>query len=72
MTKLALKQYARARGIFLKDLADETGISVNTIYGLSQEDIESIKFVDVKKICDVLRITPNQLFNYSIEGWREK
>jgi len=71
MTKLALKPYAKARDIFLKDLAKETGISINTIYAFTHENIESIKFVDVKKLCDALRITPNQLFNYSIEGWRE-
>ena len=71
MLRKTLKYFASIRGMKLKDLAKETGISINTIYAFSHENIESIKFVDVKKLCDVLRITPNQLFNYSIEGWRE-
>lgn len=56
----------------LKQLAIESGVSVNTIYDMTHGNPISIKFDDVKAFCDTLRITPNQLFNYSIEGWSEK
>lgn len=50
----------------LKDLANETGISVQVIYAFSHgnKNIRSIKFKDMQAICDVLNITPNELFEY--------
>lgn len=71
MSRTAIKQYAAARDIQLKDLAKKTGISVHTVYYMSHGNPKSIKFDDIKKLCDQLRITPNELLNYSVEGWKE-
>lgn len=50
----------------LKDLANETGISVQTVYAFSHgnKNVRSIKFKDMQAICETLDITPNQLFGY--------
>ena len=64
-----LKPYVKAKGMFLKDLAKETGISVNMIYAFAHHNrnTKSIKFKDIDLICDALNITPNELFGYSGE-----
>lgn len=66
MISLNLKKYVKVRGMKLKDLASETGISVQIIYAFSHKNknIKSIKFEDMQAICKALDITPNELFGY--------
>ena len=66
MISLNLKERAKAKGMNLKDLASKTDISVQMIYAFSHKNknIKSIKFKDMKAICDVLSVSPNELFGY--------
>ena len=66
MIKVNVKPYAKDKGMFLKNLAEKTDISVNIIYAFSHrnKNIKSIKLQDIESICNVLDITPNELFGY--------
>ena len=46
-------------------LAEQTGISYPTIFNLSKNKTESIKFDILEKICFALQCTPNDIIHLS-------
>ncbi len=43
-------------------LAETTGVSYPTIYNLTTNKTSSVRFDIIKKICDALECTPNDIF----------
>ncbi|WP_125588589.1 helix-turn-helix domain-containing protein [Companilactobacillus jidongensis] len=63
--QLKLKEILANKNISYTELHKRTGISRNTITSLANGNNSMIRFVVIKKICDQLYITPNDLFGYS-------
>lgn len=53
------------RGLKITKVANETNISRNTITAVSQNDIKMIQLETINELCNYLRITPCEFFEYS-------
>ena len=63
-----LKAVLQEKGITIKQLADKTGISVNTLYSITKRDSERISFDIALRIADILKVDINWLRNgYTLE-----
>lgn len=66
-----LKELLKERNMTARELAKETGISVNTIYGIFQRDNDSIKPEFLFKIAGVLDVPPESILEHAKEGSKE-
>lgn len=53
---LRIKQILRGRGMTIKQLAEETGVSRNTLYSITKRDSERVDRALLQKIADALRV----------------
>lgn len=60
-----LKELLKERNMTAKELSKETGISVNTIYGIFQRDNDSIKPEFLFKIASVLNVPPESILEHA-------
>lgn len=59
--KVRLKQLLKDKDKTLLALADETGVSYNTLHRIKDNKVKGITFDVMEKICDNLKCTPNDL-----------
>lgn len=63
-----IKEILRKRKMTIKQLAETTGIPVNTLYSITKRDSQRIDKVILKRISDALGITPIELLGIEVEG----
>ena len=56
-----LKELLKDRGITILEFATITGISKNTLYGITKRDSDNITFENLQKIADALDMTVDEL-----------
>lgn len=66
-----LKELLKERGMTAKKLAEETGISINTIYSVLKRDNDSIKPDALFKIARVLNVSPDSILDHAKEHSKE-
>jgi putative transcriptional regulator len=59
--KLALDKIVEEKKKSLYALAKETGISYSTIHKMATKEVQSIDLEVLRKICENLKCTPNDL-----------
>jgi putative transcriptional regulator len=59
--KIKLKDLLKERGKTLYSIAKETGISYNTLHKIGKNDVQSMSFDVLEKICKSLNCKPNDL-----------
>jgi len=59
--KTGLKELLKQKDKTLSALAEETGVSYNTLHRIKQNKVSSITFDVIEKICNNLGCTPNDL-----------
>lgn len=64
MININLKEVAQQKGHTLTDIANATGISMNTLSVMGRGESNGIKFATLEKICNFLGVTPNDLMGY--------
>lgn len=57
-----LKSLAKEKNMTLKEIAKKAGVSVNTLYTITDRDPESIRSSTLEKISEALDIEPYKLF----------
>ena len=62
MVTFRLEQILEKKGKSLYWLAAETGIAYTILYRIKTNQADGIKKQQVDKICEVLKVTPGQLF----------
>ncbi|RAI81266.1 XRE family transcriptional regulator [Macrococcoides goetzii] len=65
MIRNRLAELMQSKGIKVVQLSKETGISRNTITNTVQNDSEMYRLDTINKICNTLKITPCDFFEYS-------
>lgn len=56
-----LKELLNNKGMTARELSEQTGISINTIYAILKRDNDSIKPESLLKICNILDVSPNYI-----------
>lgn len=56
-----LKNILNSKGMSFKELSEQTGISVNTLYSMTRRDANNLRSENLKKICSVLNIETTDL-----------
>lgn len=59
-----LKELLKNRGITILEFATITGISKNTLYGITKRDSDNITFENLQKIADALDMTVDEFIGY--------
>ena len=59
-----LKELLKDRGITILEFATITGISKNTLYGITKRDSDNITFENLQKIADALDMTVDEFIGY--------
>ena len=60
------------RRMTVKELADRTGISYRAVLDLYHARSTRVDLETINRICNVLRVTPNDLFEHHPDGEREE
>lgn len=68
------------RGLKITKVAEETKISRSTLNNIRKNGTNTISLSTLQTLCDYLRVTPNDFFNYNgmhepldlLEKWEEK
>lgn len=63
-----LKNILKDKGISIQDFSKDTGISINTLYGIIKRDNKTVKPDILKKITKQLDITPTYLLGWDTPG----
>lgn len=63
---LRLKTILRDKKMTIKELAEISGVSVNTLYSITKRDSERIDHVILLKLAEVLNVTPQTLSGYDV------
>lgn len=58
---IRLKRILREKKMTIKELAEKTGVPVNTLYSITRRDSENIDPVILEKLASVLDIAPSDL-----------
>jgi len=61
--KVNLKQLLKDKDITLFKLAEETGVSYNTLHRIKDNKVQGITFDVLEKICKYFKCTPNDLLD---------
>ncbi len=64
VVKVKLKELLKDRNKSLYAVAKETGISYNTLHKINKNDVQSMSFDVLEKICLNLNCTPNDLLEF--------
>lgn len=56
-----LKQILKAKGMTIKQLAEVSGVSVNTIYGITRKDSSNVHKGTLEKLANALELYPGDL-----------
>jgi len=64
VVKVKLKELLKDRNKSLYAVAKETGISYNTLHKINKNDVQSMSFDVLEKICLNLDCTPNDLLEF--------
>ena len=67
----AIKSLLSEKGMTIKQLAEKTGISVNTLYSITKRGTGNMYGENLGKILEVLEITKADFFQYSSDDDRE-
>lgn len=62
-----IKEISKSKGLTLRQLAQSTGISYNTIYSITKRDSERIQGNILQKISLALEVSPSELIGYDSE-----
>lgn len=69
MLKIKLKEVTKSKGYTLTDIAQNTGISMNTLSVLGRNGSKGIQFDTLEKICVFLGCTPNDLIKITSDNY---
>ena len=64
---LRLKQILRKRQMTIKQLAEEAGIPLNTLYSITKRDSERVDSVILYRIAEVLGVSEDELHGVSVD-----
>lgn len=64
---LRLKQILRRREMTIKQLAEEAGIPLNTLYSITKRDSERVDSVILYRIAEVLGVSEDELHGVSVD-----
>lgn len=53
------------RGLKITRVSEETGIARSTLNNIRKNETNTIRLSTLQTLCDYLRITPNDFFNYN-------
>ena len=59
-----IKELIKTRNITIKQLAEITGIPVNTLYSIIKRDSERVRAETVQTLADALGVTPSYLLGF--------
>ena len=59
-----LKKVLQERNITIKQLAEDTGIPLNTLYSITKRDSMNVKPETVQRLATVLKVSPTYLIGY--------
>lgn len=59
-----IKQVIKEKNMTIKQIAEKTGIPVNTLYSIIKRDSERVRPETVQALADVLGVTPTYLIGY--------
>ena len=60
---LRIKSCLRAKGLTIKQLSEQTGISLNTLYSITKRDSDRIDPVLLKKIAEAIGVSETYILN---------
>ena len=59
-----LKEILRDKKMTIKQLAEDSGISVNTLYSITKRDSERVDTIIVQRIAAALQVDPYSLYSF--------